>query len=150
MLRISRTDDCFWICDLPRRTSDLLPAKGALLEAGYSVKDDEELRLWRIDLPNDDPIYHIPLPKPAFPQRKETVPVYALWRLLSAHPSPFAHQPKALLRRIIKLVELPITERNAAAKRATEECAALLNRKQALPSAAAGVLAMTVIREEEK
>lgn len=150
MLRISRRDDCFWICDLPRRTTDFLPAKDALLEAGYSVKDNEKLRLWQIDLPKDDPIYHIITQKPAFPQKGETMLVYALWRMLAAHPSPFVQQPKALLRKIIKLPELPIAERNTAAKQAIEACAALLNRKQSLPSSAAGILAMTVLREEMK
>lgn len=149
MLRISRTDDCCWVCDLPRRTADPAPAIAALRAAGYLLWEDDAQRLWKIDLPEDDPLYHLGKQVALFPQKKESLPLYALWRMLSAHPSPLAQQPKPLLRRILKLCELPAAEQEPVAKQITAECAALLNRKQPLPAAAAGVLAITITGEEE-
>lgn len=149
MLRISRTDDCYWVCDLPRRTTKTAPAKNALQAAGYLLWEEEALHLWKIDLPENDPLYHMDKQDVAFPQKEEKLPLYALWRMLAAHPSPLAQQSKPLLRKILKLCEMPAAEQEHAAKQITAECAALINRKQSLPSAAVGVLAMIMIKEEE-
>lgn len=149
MLRMSRTEDCFWVCDLPRRSTDPEPVKAALQAAGYRLWEDNVLRLWKIDLSDDDPLYHADRQVSTFPRHEESLQLYALWRMLAAHPSPFVLQPKPLLRRILKLCELPITEQNKQIKQITAECAARLNRKQPLPYAAAGILAMTIEMEEK-
>lgn len=149
MLRVSRTDDCYWICDAPRHLSDPEHTLSALTEASFLIEQDDSKKLWRIDLPMNDPLYlreELPV---VFPKNENMLLIYALYRLLSSHPASPPHRPQPLLRRIVKATELSADEQSKAIRRIMIECAALVNRKQPLPSAATGLLASIIRKEEE-
>lgn len=148
MLRVSRTDDCYWICDAPRHLSDIGSLLSVLTEAGFVVVQDEAKKLCKIDLPMNDPLYGTAEQPVGFPSDEKLL-IYALYRLLSSHPAPPPHRPQPLLRRIVKATELSADEQNKALRRILTECAALVNRKQPLPSAATGLLASIIRKEEE-
>lgn len=149
MLRLSRTDDCLWICDLPRR----MEAWGAVAEKlkaeGFTVWLNEQDRLWRIDLPLTDRLFRSdPAPVP-LPGKADLHMLYSLYRLLLAHPAKEAEQPMPLVRALLKLTLLSPDERSHAVDRLHGLCAQRVNRRQPLPSAAAAALMQTIQREEQ-
>ncbi len=149
MLRLSRTDDCYWICDLPRHTGNAPAAQAALLEAGFLVAEEQGSPLWKIDLSPEDALYRLPAGDIPLPKDEEKYLLYALWRLLKQHPAQVSAQPMPLLRSTMKLTMLSEAERAAAVQRLHSACAALLNRRQPLPHSACGLLAATILKEEE-
>lgn len=150
MLRLSRTDDCFWICDLPRRISDTAQIRTRLEAAGYSVTTGETDGLWHIDLSPTDVLYTPPAERPCLPQRSALHTLYALCRLLLAHPAPQEEQPMPLVRALMKLSVLEAEERNRQAVKLYSLCAERLNRRLALPFAACGLLVKTIQEEDAK
>lgn len=148
MLRICRTDDCYWVCDLVRHAADTGKARTALLEAGFTIADDTSA-LWKIDLSADDGLYRLPAGEIGLPQKEQLHALYALWRLLRSHPAPIGMQPMPVLRGVMKLTLLAEKERTAHAQRLHAACAALHNRRQPLPYSACGLLARTILKEDE-
>ena len=152
MLRLSRDDDCFWICDLPRRCSEAIcdDTKAKATQAGFVIHLDETSKLWRIDLTLTDTLFAVqPAQRVPFPRREALHPVYGLYRLLSAHPAPLEEQPRELLRGILKLTTQPPDDHTQTTQ-LTAQCAALLNRKRFLPSAACFALAHYIGQEDEQ
>lgn len=150
MLRISREDDCLWVCDLPRR-ADVEACEAIRQQAentGFVIHLQEATRLWQIDLCLSDPLFGdapaLPLPKD-----ENRHAAYGLYRLLKAHPSQPDQQPLPLLRAILKLTLKPHQGSQAASLSLTSQCAVLLNRKQPLPSAACNALAQWICQEDE-
>ena len=152
LLRISREDDCFWICDLPRRidTAACEAAKKWVEEAGFIVTLHEQPRLWHIDLSPLDGLFE-PESEPfsSLPKAENLHTVYALYRLLQTHQKEWNQQITPLLRSILKLTLKAPTDAQAAFITVTSQCAALLNRKQPLPTAACRALAQWM-RQEDK
>jgi hypothetical protein len=149
MLRVSRTDDCLWVCDLPRRTGGLEAAAERLETEGFAVWLDETDRLWHIDLPLTDRLFcNRPTPIP-LPQKAELHPLYSLYRLLLSHPSQEPEQPMPLVRALLKLTLLAQEERKHSTEKLHSLCAQRLNRRQPLPYAAAAVLMQTIQKEEQ-
>ena len=149
MLRLSREDDSLWVCDLPRRCDEqnCLAIAARLASAGFQIRSDNAARLWRIDLAWTDELFLPPAVQPAFPRDERLHPAYGLYRLLSTRTFPMEAQPKPLLRAILKLTLQPPGENG---RRTTElhcQCAALLNQKRPLPSAAANALAQYICQE---
>lgn len=150
MLRISREDDCLWICDLPRRLEEAVceTVRTHLEQNGFSVYLQEKTHLWQIDLLPTDALFtdeslHL-LP---FPDCERLHGAYALYRMLKKHPSPYEQQPVPLIRSILKLTLKPPEETSFFG--ITSQCAALLNRKQPLPSAACKTLAQWISQEDQ-
>ena len=153
MLRLSRQDDCFWVCDLPRRlqSDDRTAAESRLREAGFLVSFDEYASLWQIDLPLNDPLYAAEDQEfLAFPQKEALHPIYALYRMLAAHPCPVEQQPFMILRGLLKCTACSPEENKSKIAQLTEQCAACLNRKQPLPAAACHALQQYICREDDK
>ena len=75
----------------------------------------------------------------AVPNEEAQHALYALARLLIAHPAPLHDQPRALLRRLIKAGAFKDGLVNIAPE-LTASCAERLRRHEALPSAATGLL----------
>lgn len=148
MLRICRTDDCYWVCDLVRHTADVEKVRSALLEAGFVITDDASA-LWKIDLSAEDELYQLPAGELKLPQKEQLHALYALWRLLRSHPAPIDLQPMPMLRSVMKLTLLAEKERTGHVQRLHAACAALLNRRQPLPYSACGLLAKTILKEDE-
>ncbi|MBE5793364.1 MAG: hypothetical protein E7323_01620 [Clostridiales bacterium] len=151
MLRISRENDCYWICDLPRRVDHSICAvvRKQIEAAGFMVCFHEESQLWHIDLKPDDPLYtEIPAVPIPLPQNALFHPAYALYQMLKKHPSPFRQQPLPLLRSLLKFTLQPPQESQLLTL--TSQCAALLNRKQPLPYAACYALAQWICQEDAK
>lgn len=150
MLRISREDDCLWVCDLPRRMdSDVCESIRQRAEnAGFVIRLQEATRLWQIDLSLSDPLFG-DAPMLPLPEDETRHAAYGLYRLLKAHPSPPDQQPLPLLRAILKLTLKTHRESQTASLSLTSQCAALLNRKQPLPSAACNALAQWICQEDE-
>ena len=150
MLRISRKDDCLWVCDLPRRIgADVCEAIRQRAEnAGFVIRLQETSRLWQIDLRPSDPLFG-DAPTLPLPEDETRHAAYGLYRLLKAHPSRPNQQPLPLLRAILKLTLKSHQESQAASLSLTSQCAALLNRKQPLPSAACNALAQWICQEDE-
>lgn len=153
MLRLSREDDCIWVCDLPRRLlhHERTLAESHLREAGFLVRFDETTSLWQIDLPLNDSLFaaegNQPLPLP----RKEILyPVYALYRMLAAHPCPAEQQPITLLRGLLKCTACSPEENKPKLAQLTSQCTACLNRKQPLPAAACHALQQYICQEDAK
>lgn len=148
MLRLSRTDDCFWICDLPRRISDTAQTKTVLEAAGFSVTQGGKDRLWHIDLLQSDELFAPPEQKLPMPRKDSLHTLYALCRLLLAHPAPMEHQPMPLVRALMKLSVLEGEERIKHTAKLHAICAERLNRRLPLPYAACGLLVKTIQRED--
>ncbi len=152
MLRLSRDNDCFWVCDLPRRGSDAAcqAVQKAAEKMGFLICTDEETKLWRIDLLLNDALFteneSTPLP---IPQKEALHSIYGLYRMLASHPVPIQDQPMELIRSIVKLTVLPIKEQIPQVIQLTAQCAARLNRRLPLPSAAANALAQYIRKEDE-
>ena len=150
MLRISREDDSLWVCDLPRRMdAEACEAIRQRAEnAGFTIHLQEATRLWQIDLCPTDPLFgNAPaLPLPADENRHAA---YGLYRLLKAHPSPPDQQPLPLLHAILKLTLKPHQESQTSVLALASQCAALLNRKLPLPSAACNALSQWICQEDE-
>lgn len=150
MLRISREDDCLWICDLSRRLDKSVceTVRMYLEQSGFSVCSQERTRLWQIDLhPTDDLFTDESSRLLPFPNNEQLHGAYALYRMLKKHPSPYEQQPSPLIRSILKRTLKPPEETSFFG--ITSQCAALLNRKQPLPSAACKALAQWINQEDE-
>lgn len=153
MLRLSRQDDCLWVCDLPRRlqNDDRMVAESRLREAGFLVRFDETASLWQIDLPLNDPLYAAEDQEfLTFPQKEALHPIYALYRMLAAHPCPVDQQPVTLLRGLLKCTAFSPKENKSIIAQLTGQCAACLNRKQPLPAAACHALQQYICQEDAK
>ncbi len=139
------TEDCsLWISDAPRRLekAQLISAMAALEGEGYTVWrtsrqmlaiDWNEVR-WQAWVDETTTVVDVP-----FPQDDCIFPVFALTRLLKAHPYAWHAQPKTLIRCLLKNMQ----NRNqliTCAKAIHQQCAVRLRRGDALPSAVAGVL----------
>lgn len=150
MLRISREDDCLWVCDLPRRMdSDVCEAIRQRAEnAGFVIRLQEATRLWQIDLRPSDSLFG-DAPALLLPEDETRHAAYGLYRLLKAHPGKADQQPLPLLRAILKLTLKSHQESQVVSLSLTSQCAALLNRKQPLPSAACNALAQWICQEDE-
>lgn len=148
MLRLSRIDDCLWICDLPRRTNDPAAIRNLLEASGFRLLPSTADGLWRIDLSLEDAIFHIPAALPSVPYQDRLHTLYALCRLLEAHPAPLAEQPMPLMRAILKLTLLEPNEQARQASRLYTLCAERFNRRMPLPSSVCGILAETIQKEE--
>lgn len=150
MLRISREDDCLWVCDLPRRmdAEACENIRQRAENAGFVIHLQEATRLWQIDLCPSDPLFG-DAPALPLPEDEPRHTAYGLYRLLKAHPSQPDQQPLPLLRAILKLTLKPHQESQTAIFSLTSQCAALLNRKQPLPSAACNALAQWICQEDE-
>ena len=150
MLRISREDDCLWVCDLPRRmdAEACETIRQQAENAGFVIRLQESTRLWQIDLRPSDPLFG-DAPTLLLPEDETRHAAYGLYRLLKAHPSRPNQQPLPLLRAILKLTLKSHQESQAASLSLTSQCAALLNRKQPLPSAACNALAQWICQEDE-
>jgi len=143
-VRPARDDDAFFVTDAPRRLPrERLDALAHSLAAGGYLVEATPRGLWRIDLA--DARFRAlcegfrPLAPLSRPADDALLGAYALARLLRAHPAPWAGQPRAPLRALLKRYD----RREAfltCVKRQTEACAALLRTGGALPSAAAGIL----------
>jgi len=129
-----------------RRTAEM-----HLREAGFLVFFDSATGLWQIDLPLDDSLFTTQSIQPCpFPQKDSLHPVYALYRLLTSHPSPVEQQPAELLRGLLKCTAFPPDEIKPRITQLTGQCAALLNRKQLLPAAACYALNQYICQEDSK
>lgn len=150
MLRISREDDCLWVCDLPRRADAAVcgTISRRMEKAGFILRLQESTRLWQIDLCSSDALFG-DAPVLSLPADETLHAAYGLYRLLKAHPAPWEQQPLPLLRAIVKLTLKPHQVCQAALANLTGQCAALLNRKQPLPSAACHALAKWISQEDE-
>ena len=149
MLRVSRTDDCLWVCDLPRRMEAWGAAAEKLKAEGFTVWLNEADRLWYIDLPLTDELFcNEPAPLP-LPEKVELHMLYSLYRLLLAHPAKEAAQPMPLVRALLKLTLISTEDRIHAVERLHGLCAQRVNRRQPLPSAAAAALMQTIQKEEQ-
>ena len=105
-VRICDNDSALWVSDLPRKyeaSEKLLPV---LNEAGFSVWQDEQSRLWYLDWTQErwiELLKTLPQSMPALPEREEYHEAYALCRLLIAHPAVLQKSHMPMLRRFIKL-----------------------------------------------
>lgn len=152
MLRVSREDDCLWICDLPRRVDAKVydSVEQHLHNAGFIVSLNESSRLWHIDLPITDRLLkELSGVQTLFPKNESLHTAYALYQLLISHSSPQDRQPLPLLRSILKLTLKTPEEAQTAIVALTNQCAALLNRKQPLPSTVTGILAQWINQEDQ-
>lgn len=106
LVRVSRTDDAMWVCDLPRRQTDIQAAEEALRRAGFACRLDENTRLWRIDWTEsrlDELLEVFPNDCPRFPADERYHPAYALCRLWLTHEGERTEANRPLLRRVLKL-----------------------------------------------
>jgi hypothetical protein len=145
LLHRARSDDALYVSDAPRRLPE---AKLGVLETSLSqhgfVCVRTERGLWKIDLSaaRYRRLYEAfgnPAPVP-FPADERNLDVYALTRLLTAHPAPRKAQPMEPLRAVLKRYARPAELRTLAA-RLLPDCAERLRKHQSLPYAAAGLLA---------
>ena len=133
-LRISKTEDCLWVTDLPRRTDFLADVERSLADLGLCCRLDPASRLWHIDLtPATYAAWssHLPTPPPPFPADESLHEAYALCRLLLAHPAPLADQPLSHIRAILKWLAFPAHCPFPSALHG--HCAVLLRQGQPLP-----------------
>jgi hypothetical protein len=143
-LHIARGDDALFVTDAPLRFSRerRQNAARALMERGFVV-DNTPAGLWKIDC-SGERFFRIfdafsTEPAAAFPVDERAADVYALERLLDAHPSPWKEQPTELLRAIAK----NCGRREELIRRTPkilQNCAMRIRRGMPLPSAAAGML----------
>jgi hypothetical protein len=152
-VRPARDDDAFFVTDAPRRLPEenLSALERNLADNGYLIEATHR-GLWRIDLDETRfmalcEAYRLPTPLKV-PADDTLLGAYALVRLLLAHPAPWADQPRAPLRALLKRYDRrePFL---TCVKRQTEACAVRLRKGGALPSAAAGIL-QTWLTEQMK
>ena len=149
-LRISKTEDCLWVTDLPRRTDSLADVEHSLAELGLRCTLDPSSRLWHIDL--TPAMYaawssHLPTTPPPFPADELLHEAYALCRLLLAHPAPLADQPLSPIRSILKWLAFPSHCPFPSALHG--QCAALLRQGQPLPHLGGQLLAARLTQKGE-
>ena len=143
-LRRADTDAALFITDAPRRltAAALADRERSLAEAGFRcyathgglwTVDPDERRWQSILRPYAD------VPPAGFPTDEAFWEVYALARLLRAHPSPWEGQPREPLRGLVKRYGQR-AEMLLYAPALLAECAVRLRQHQALPSAGAPLL----------
>jgi len=143
-LRRAKDDGALFVTDAPRRFApEKLSAVEAALKARGFCCSLTPRALWRVDLAqaryvNLFTAYRYAEPPP-FPADERLMRVYALARLLAAHPAPWEEQPPELLRALLKRCGRP-AELLQIAPRVLETCARSLREHRPLPSAAAGML----------
>lgn len=145
MLRLSRQNDCCWICDLPRHVSDCGFVQRQLIETGFVILPNQEDDLWHID-----PVWQLDASSqlPSFPKNEALHSAYALLRLLLQHPcKPDAEQPMELVRAIVKQCCRPMAQ-PAAFITLHEQCAQLLRDGSVLPTFAIPYLRTYLDKEE--
>ena len=143
-VKVAAEHDALFVSDAPRRmTGASLSALGSQLAQAGFVSWENERGLLLIDW--DDAHWrqwaegYQAASLPGFPAAEEHFPIYALARLLAAHPYPLAAQPRAPIRLLLK--NLRRTDALARAAFALHErCAQWLREGEPLPSAAAGLL----------
>lgn len=144
-VRISASEDALFVSDAPRRMTPnaLETVSVALNGLGYSVWvlqnnmmaiDWDETRWvrWAESIAGES--------VDTFPTEPSLWPVYRLYRLLDAHPAPFAKQPRAPMRELLKRDDRP-QEWAMRTHNIRRACAAMLRKHQPLPVAAKGLLA---------
>ncbi len=146
MLRLSRKDDCCWVCDLPRRVGECETTQRKLEAEGFAILSHAEDGLWHID-PCWQPATGASLPP--FPDEETLHTAYALLRLLWFHPcSPEAPQPMPLVRAIAKQCCIAPEQAASGFETLYESCAQLLREGKTLP-ALAGPYLQTYLDKEE-
>lgn len=106
LLRVSRTDDCMWVCDLPRRMEHPEMIESLLHQAGFACRLDEKTRMWQIDWTEDTRnvlLSDLPMALPVFPAEERYHAAYALCRMWLLHPGQRTEDNLPLLRKVIKL-----------------------------------------------
>ena len=106
LLRVSRMDDCMWVCDLPRRMENVQELEEKLRENGFACSMDEKSRMWQIDWTESKwnaLLADLPSDVPEMPADDGCHAAYALCRLWLAHPGQRTKENLPLLRRVIKL-----------------------------------------------
>ena len=143
-VRRANDDDVFWVSDTPRREPEEAchNLEKRLFAQGFTVATTDTA-LWRIDLTEDRwgvMLDHVaPMLPVALPQMEKYMPVYALSRLLYAHPCTWQEQPKSLLRAILKWLDQPETLLRSIPS-LQEACAERLRKGQPLPYVGCGML----------
>ena len=138
-------DNSLFISDAPRRLSpaNLVQAEDALLHAGFTVHAGRD-KLWLIDWTLERwhgwMARYAEVPPSTLPTQEARLEVYALERLLRAHPTAVEAQPLWMLRAMLKRVDRP-GALAAVAPQLLKHCAQRLRLHQPLPSGGAGLLA---------
>ncbi|MDD3334791.1 MAG: hypothetical protein PHI98_04650 [Eubacteriales bacterium] len=138
------TDDALWVCDLPRRMSELEEPENELKALGVCCHLDPKTRLWLLDWDaNSYRLLEERLPKAPPPTLKnpQWAEAYALCRLLLLHSAPLEEQPMTMIRQTMKLPTRPENEQIRAIRTLHGQCAQRLRLREALPSLAGGLLA---------
>ena len=152
---VKRSDDpaALFISDAPRRfaADQLIQAEQSLLQHGFTCERTPNA-LWRIDLTEARWLMLAErfgaVAPTAFPERKTLHGVYALARLLQAHPAPWPAQPREMLRQMLQNWNQPVMMETQAIHW-TGDCAKRLRAHLPLPHAGAGILFAYIRREEE-
>lgn len=149
-LRISKTDDCLWVTDLPRRIESLADVEQSLADLGLCCRLDPASRLWHIDLATEryaSLASLLPTNPPPFPADESLHEAYALCRLLLSHPAELATQPLEPVRAILKWLTFP--ELCPFPASLSGQCAALLRLGQPLPHLGGQLLAAWLTQKGE-
>lgn len=143
-LRRADRDTALFVTDAPRRLTEaaLADRERFLAAAGFRCGATPS-GLWQID-PDESRWVSIlrpyaDVPPAGFPANEALWEVYALARLLRAHPSPWENQPREAIRGVLKRLDRT-AELLRYAPALLTECAVRLRHRQALPCAASPLL----------
>lgn len=103
-VRICRSDDALWVCDLPRRMQNVQEEEEKLRRLGFVCTLEDGL--WKIDWTEERRnalMEAYPERLPDFPLDERYHPAYALCRLWLLHPGKQTDENLPLLRRVLKL-----------------------------------------------
>ena len=152
MVKTAAGERALFVTDAPRRLAAqaLHDAETALNAKGFLISREEN-SLWNVDI--DETRWQALLAKARitsdcpFPDEDRLHELYAVARLLAAHPSPWPLQPREPVRAVLKRYHRP-TELLRYAPILHQQCAELLREHRALPSAMAGLLFCWIICNE--
>ena len=143
-VRVCDDDGALWVSDLPRKYENHPSLIPGLADEGFSVRLDEKSRLWYVDWTQErwlKTLETLPLEMPLFPQKSELHEIYALCRLLLAHPAPLDDTQLPMLRRTAKWTVQQPGALSGSVQAAYEEAALRLREGKPVAHAAGRILA---------
>lgn len=141
-VRVCDGRNALWVSDFPRRCAETAAAEEKLKQAGFSVQKDGGL--WYIDWTEESwqqTLDSMPDGEPLFPQAQKLHAVYALCRLLLAHPSQRQEEHMPALRAAVKLAAGQTVSIAKTVRELHEEAAVQLRRGRTVAYHAGRILA---------
>ena len=149
-VRVCDGGSALWVSDFPRRCADAAAVTDTLKQDGFQVQTDGQL--WYIDRTEErwrELLSDMPHSVPQLPKDEKMHAVYALCRLLLAHPSQLQEEHMPVLRAAVKMAAGQTAQMTKTVRELHEEAAVRLRQGKTVAYDAGRILAAWLWTLEE-